>query len=163
MLETLLSNVTEEEIDESPTEYDESTWGKKVEGQFVIDGFKFKGKQSFRKTKEDLEKLMKRGVKGEINGYEFKILDARLKGIELEVDLQIIENKNGIETTGVGIIKLYGPNKRKENSITVTKSKRSDIKYVKIIAEKIIRPLIKKVPCCAECRRKDYKTRVNNL
>ena len=144
MLETLLSNVTEEEIDESPTEYDESTWGKKVEGQFVIDGFKFKGKQSFRKTKEDLEKLMKRGVKGEINGSEFKILDARLKGIELEVDLQIIENKNGIETTGVGIIKLYGPNKRKENSITVTKSKRSDIKYVKIIAEKIIRPLIKK-------------------
>ena len=137
-------NDTEVEEIEEPTEYDESTWGKTVDGENVIDGFKFKGKQSFRKPKEYLEKLMVRGATGEINGSKFKILDARLKGIEIEVDLQIIETgKTGIEKKGIAVIKLYGPNKRKENSVTVTKSKKSDIKYVAIIAQKIIRPLIK--------------------
>ena len=135
------------EIEESeePTEYDESTWGKKIDGQYVIDGFKFKGKQSFKEPREYLERLMVRGAKGEINGSKYKILDARLKGIETEVDLQIeIENaKAGIENRGTAVIKLYGPNKRKENSVTVTKFKKSDIKFVSIIAQKIIRPLIK--------------------
>ena len=134
------------EIEESeePTEYDESTWGKKVDGQFVIDGYKFKGKQSFRKSKEYLENLMVKGAKGEINGSSYRILDARLKGIEKEVDLKITEcTKTGIENSGTAIVKIYGPNKRKENSVTVTKSKKSDIKFVAIIAQKIIRPLIK--------------------
>ena len=78
---------------EEPTEYDESTWGKNIDGVYVIDGFKFKGKQSFRKAKEDLEKQLVKGAKGEINGAEFIVLDARLKGIEIEVDIQIIEKK----------------------------------------------------------------------
>ena len=87
---------------------------------------------------------MVRGTKGEIDGSRFKVLDARLKGIETEVDLMIIETtKAGIETSGIAIVKLYGPNKRKENSVTVTKSKKSDIKYVTTIALKIVRPLIK--------------------
>ena len=82
----MFSNDTENEDEiESHPEYEESTWGKKVDGQFVIDGFKFKGKQPFRKAKEDLEKLMEREVKGEIDGYTFIIKDSRLKGIELEV------------------------------------------------------------------------------
>ena len=110
---------------EEPTEYDESTWGKNIDGVYVIDGFKFKGKQSFRKAKEDLEKQLVKGAKGEINGAEFIVLDARLKGIEIEADIQIIEkNKTGIENRGVAMVKLYGPNERKENSITVTKRKK---------------------------------------
>ena len=39
------------DIDDTLSECKESTWGKKVDGQFVIDGFKFKGKQPFRKAK----------------------------------------------------------------------------------------------------------------
>ena len=139
-------DIEENEIEEieEPTEYDESTWGKKVDGQFVIDGYKFKGREAFRKSKEYLENLLVRGAKGEINGSKYKALDSRLKGIEREVDLQIVENsKTGIENRGAAIVKLYGPNKRKENSVTVTKSKKSDVKFVTIIAQKIIRPLIK--------------------
>ena len=37
-------------------------------------------------------------------------------------------------------MKLYGANKHKEN--TVTKSKQRDIKYVTLMAEKVIKPLI---------------------
>ena len=74
----MFSNDTENEDEiESHPEYEESTWGKNVDGQFVIDGFKFKGKQPFRKAKEDLQKLMERGVKGEIDGYTF-ILSSKL-------------------------------------------------------------------------------------
>ena len=44
------NTVEEFEEVEEPTEYDESTWGKNVDGEYIIDGFKFKGKQSFRKA-----------------------------------------------------------------------------------------------------------------
>ena len=37
--------------EESPSEYKEETWGKTVDGKFIIDGFKFKGKQSFKNAK----------------------------------------------------------------------------------------------------------------
>ena len=92
----MFSKESEDELDESHPEYEESTWGKNVDGQFVIDGFKFKGKQPFRKAKEDLKKLMERVVKGGIGGYTFIIKDSRLKGIELEVDLEVTKfTKNG--------------------------------------------------------------------
>ena len=72
--------------------YKESTWGKKVDGEYVIDGYKFKGRQAFKRTREKLESLLKRGTKSEINGIEYKVLDARVKGIELEVEIQVLEN-----------------------------------------------------------------------
>ena len=123
--------------------YKESTWGKKVDGEYVIDGYKFKGRQAFKRTREKLESLLKRGTKSEINGIEYKVLDARIKGIELEVEIQVLENSRlGVDRKGVAIVKLYGPNKRKENTVTVTKSKESDIEFVIILALKIIKPLI---------------------
>ena len=42
-------------------------------------------------------------------------------------------------------MKLYGPNKRKENTVTITKHKQSDIQYVTIMAEKVMKPLLKKI------------------
>ena len=108
--------------------YKESTWGKKVDGVYVIDGykfkFKFKGRHSFKKVKEKLENSLKRGTKGEINDLKYKVLDARIKGVELEIEIEIAENsKKGVDERGVAVAKLYGPNKKKENVVTVTKSK----------------------------------------
>ena len=123
--------------------YKESTWGKKLEGEFIIDGYKFKGRQPFRKAKEEMEKLMIKGRKSEINGLKFTVLDAREKGIETEVEVKIEQDtKMGVDKSGIAVLKLYGPNKRKENSILVTKSKDSDIVNVTILAEKIVRPLL---------------------
>ena len=39
----------------------------------------------------------------------------------------------------MAVLKLYGPNKRNENSVLVTKSKESDIKFVTILAEKVVK------------------------
>ena len=146
-IDTMSGDNKRDDIDDSDdtmSEYNESNWGKKVDGEFVIDGFKLKGKQPFRKAKEGLQELLVKGSKSEIDGIKFKVLDARNKGIELELDIEILENaKNGVDERGLAVVKLYGPNKRKENVVTVTKSKGSDIKYVIVLAQKIIKPLIK--------------------
>ena len=70
------------EIDvQTPTEYTEKKWGKKNSGEFIIDGFTFKGKHSFKKAKEGLEVLLKKGVQGEVNGIKFKVLDTKIKSL----------------------------------------------------------------------------------
>ena len=124
-------------------EFKESTWGKKVDGEFVIDGYKFRGRQPFKKAKEGLQKLLVKGKQGDVQGVKYKVFDARSKGIETEVEIEVSENvKMGVDSRGVANVKLYGPNKKKENSVLVTKNKESDIKFVSIIAIKIIKPLI---------------------
>ena len=45
---------------------------------------------------------------------------------------------------GVAVLKLYGPNKAKDYTVMVAKNKDNDNKYVIILAEKILKPLIKK-------------------
>ena len=124
-------------------EYKEETWGKSIDGENITDGYKFRGKQHFKKAREELEKLMVRGAQFDVGNIELIVLDARNKGIELEIDIQM--NDKDKENRGVAVVKLYGPNKRKENCVTITKSKQSDIKFVTLMAEKVIKPLIKKI------------------
>ena len=83
---------------------------------------------------------MVRGAQFKVGNIEIIILDARNKGIEVEVDIQLNEKD---KERGNAIVKLYGPNKRKENTVTITKSKQSDIKFVTLLAQKVIKPLIK--------------------
>ena len=52
-------------IEDINNEYKEETWGKKVDGEDIIDGYKFRGRQSFKKARESLVKLMVRGAKFE--------------------------------------------------------------------------------------------------
>ena len=137
-----INNINGSIIQENLNAYKESTWGKKVDGEYIIDGYKFKGRQPFKRTKEKLESLLKRGTQNEISGLTYKVLDTRIKGVELEVEIQITESKKAADSRGIAFVKLYGPNKKKENTVTVTKSKDSDIKFVKILALKIIKPLI---------------------
>ena len=85
--------------------FKESTWGKKIDGEFVIDGFKFRGRQPFKAAKEEMVKLMVKGRQSEVDGLKFKVLDAREKGIEIEVEVQIKENaKMGVDKTGVAML-----------------------------------------------------------
>ena len=135
-------NVNEIICQENSNAYKESNWGKKVDGEYIIDGYKYKGRQAFKSTREKLEYLLQRGKQSEINGVSYTVLDTRIKGVELEVEIGISESKKAPDSRGVAMVKLYGPNKRKENTVTVTKSKESDIKFVKILALKIIKPLI---------------------
>ena len=45
---------------------------------------------------------------------------------------------------GVAILKLFGPNVRKQNVVSITKSKGSAHEFVITLAEKIVKPLMKK-------------------
>ena len=62
--------------------YKESTWGKKIDGEVIIDDYKFKGRQPFRRAKCEMEKLMVKGRQSEVQGLKFKVLDDREEGIK---------------------------------------------------------------------------------
>ena len=120
--------------DDIPSQYKEKKWGKTQEGEYIIDGYTFKGKQSFKKAKVGLEALLKKGAKGDVEGTKYRVLDTRVKGTGLEIEMEIVGNG----TRGVAVLKLYGPNsKTKEYNVMVTKSKESGHEYVLILAEKI--------------------------
>ena len=130
--------------DDVPSQYKEKKWGKTEDGEYIIDGFTFRGKKPFAKVVVGLRELFKKGIEREIDEYEdiskVKALDVREKGNGLEMDIEITE-KDG---RGVAVLKLYGPNSRKENVVMVTKCKQSDSKFVTILAEKFIKPWMKK-------------------
>ena len=135
----MLDDIQTNKTDYFDDEFKVSTWGKKVDGEFIVDGYKFRGRQPFRRAKEGLEKLMVRGSQGEVEGLIYKVLDDRNKGVEKEVDVEVHENtKKGVDSRGVAVLKQYGPNKRNE-----TKNKYSDIRFVTILPEKVVKPLIR--------------------
>ena len=86
--------------------YKEKVWGKDEGGEQITDGYVFRGKRTFKQAREGLEKALQKGKKIEKNGVKIRILDSRIKGVELEVEVEVIfKNEKGI-----ALIKLYGPN-----------------------------------------------------
>ena len=117
--------------------YSEKLWTRDV-GQ--IDGYSFGGKRSFGKALEGLKSILVKGEQKEIEGVKYTVKDKRIQGPSLEIIIEVQANKS----RGVAILKVYGPKEdiKKENSVTITKSKQSDSKYVVILAEKVIKPLM---------------------
>ena len=117
--------------------YSEKVWTRD-DGQ--IDGYTFRGKRNFGKALEGLKCTLIKGVPKEIENLQFKALDSKIQGAGLEIVVEVKINKS----FGKAFVKIYGPKEdiKKENSVTVTKSKESDSKYVVIVAEKIIKPLM---------------------
>ena len=118
--------------------YKEKVWGKAENGENITDGFVFRGKRTFRRAREGLGEKMKKGFKDEKNGVNYRVLDRRIKGVELEIEMEVIHKNE----KGVAMLKLYGPNKRKENVVSVTRSKGNDYKFVVVLAENVIKPLM---------------------
>ena len=121
--------------------YKEKNWGKDVSGQQIVDGYSFRGKQSFLKVVEGFKSIMIKGRENEFNGTIFKALDVRKQGNGLEIDIDI---KDKIER-GKAVMKLYGPSsKKKENVVMVTKYKDSDSKFVTKLTDNVVKPMMKK-------------------
>ena len=59
-------------------------------------------------------------------------------GAGMEADVELTEKGD----RGIAKLKLYGQNTRKENSITISKSKKGDHNQITTLAEKIIKPLM---------------------
>ena len=68
-------------------------------------------------------------------------MDARKVGVAIEIEVEMLEKGE----SGVAMLKLYGPysqGDKKDNVILVSKSKHNDEKFVSILAEQVIKPLI---------------------
>ena len=120
------------------SEYMEKVWTK---DDGTIDGYSFRGKKLFAKALAGLRgKMEKKGVLNEINSVNYKPLDSRLQGAGLEIDVEVTHKNQ----RGVAILRIYGPKDdiKKDNTVTITKSKNYDSKYVVLLAEKIIKPLM---------------------
>ena len=62
-----------------------------------------------------------------INDIKIQVLDTRKVGVCLDVEIECTEG----DSRGIAMLKLYGPNKRKQNVITVSRSKGSDVRTIK--------------------------------
>ena len=118
-------------------DYSENIW---TNNDGKIDGYTFKGKRVFGKALVGLKSIMVKGKQNEIGNVEFTALDTRKQGVGFEIDVEIISNKN----RGVAVLKIYGPKDdiKKDNTVTVSKSKGSDSKFVILLAEKVVMPLM---------------------
>ena len=125
-------------IDKGP--YRIKTWGKEMDGEFVVDGYSYKGRKPFLKVLEGFKSMMVKGFKGDINGIKMEVLDSRIVGAELAIDIACTKNKN----RGIAVMKIYGPSTKKQNVVMATKSKGSDTKYMVMLAKEVIEPLIDK-------------------
>ena len=120
--------------------YKEKKWGKDVEGEHVIDGFVFRGKVRFKKALEGLKSVMIKGASAEYRGVKYTVLDARKKGAGIEAEVAVETKKVG--ERGVAVLEMMGPNNRKEFVVMITKSKSSESKFVVILTEKILKPMM---------------------
>ena len=71
--------------------YKEKKWGNEEGGEYITDGYAFRGKKSFEKALTGLKETMERGIEKDINGVHFKVLDTRKKGVELEIEIEMNE------------------------------------------------------------------------
>ena len=122
--------------------FKEKIWENgQVEGEDIVDGYVFRGKRTFEKVVESFKETMVKNYQHSINGIEIKVLDSRKKGIEIEKDIEIVDGNE----KGVVMLKLYGPNKKKESVVTVSRSKGQDPKFVVILVEKILKQLMEAI------------------
>ena len=124
--------------------YKEKKWGKTEGGEYLIDGYTFKGKRPLDKVLIEIKTILKRGVENQVGNIKFKALDVRESGTALEIPLQV-EEADGTGR-GIAMVKLYEPSsKKKMNNIMVSKHKDYGIQFVVVVAERVIKPLIKSI------------------
>ena len=93
--------------------YNENSWPKEDPS-----GFSFKGKKKlFVKAVENIKVLMKKGNQKAVEGITFKVLDCRKMNHGNEYDVELSKDKD----RGVSVLKIFGPNAKKEHTIMINK------------------------------------------
>ena len=137
--EFLNAEVTDEEdiVEENEKDYKVNKW---PEDEDELIGYRVRGKKSFSKAAENLKLNLKKSLVPKVlNNISFNISETRTIPHGVEYDFEV--NKD--EEKGFTLVKIYGPNKKKKQfSIVVTKSKKSDSKFVEIATTEIIIPLL---------------------
>ena len=122
--------------EEADQQYEVNYWRKEEE---VPTGFTFKSKKKiFVKAVDNIKIKLKKGVEFVIDDLKIKILDRRNGQNGAEIDIEIVDKKD----RGQAVLKIFGPNSRKECTLMINKSKKHDAKFVKILAVHIIKRLV---------------------
>ena len=117
-------------------QYDENFWRKEDDEP---TGYTYKGKKKvFVKAVENIKITLKKGVSKQIGKLDFKVLDCRKSKNGLEIDIELSKD---IETC-IAILKVFGPNTRKETTLMINKSRKHEAKFVKMLALEVIKPLL---------------------
>ena len=58
------------------------------------------------KARENIETLMVRGAKFDVGNTKCKVLDVREKGIELEMDVEMIGNENFLKISSIHMLNV---------------------------------------------------------
>ena len=121
--------------------YKEKKWFKNDGGEKITTGYSLRGRQRMKPAVVGLLDFLEKGETKHLEDTAFRILDKRKNGIAIDIEVQMV-NKND---KGIAMVKLYGPydkEDKKDNVVMITKSKESNEKFVTILAENIIKPLI---------------------
>ena len=108
-----------------------------------------------------LKETFQRSVKKAFNGTMLRVLDTRKNGVALDIEIQIQSKSD----RGIALLKLHGPynqSDKKDNVIMITKNKRSHEKFVVILTEKVIKPLIAQFVNNEKEEKDDEKIAVDN-
>ena len=129
-------NTEDENVEDTQCYYKESFWPAKPD---TPKGFTYKGKAKMMTySMNKIKNTLKKGMEKQVNGTNFKIVDTKLHGGATQLIVQMISKAE----RGIAIAEFWGPNKRKECTILVKKSKEYDEKFVSILAKKIIQPCL---------------------
>ena len=82
---TINSGINDLDENESPVKYKEKKWGKEEGGEFITDGFVFRGGQAFKTVLDELKGTLKKGLQQEIGEIQFKALDVRKLVLKLKL------------------------------------------------------------------------------
>ena len=125
------------DIEEEPDQQYEVNYWRKEED--IPTGFTFKSKKKiFVKAVDNIKIKLKKGVQFEIDDLIIEILDRRNGQNGVEIDIEIIDKKD----RGQAVLKVFGPNSRKECTLMINKSKKHEAKFIKILAVCIIKRLL---------------------
>ena len=124
-----------DENDDPSLHYEENFWPKEDEDP---SGYTFKSKRKvFSKAVENLKIAFKKGAQKQIKNIGVKTLDFRTIKNMSEIDIELTKS----DERGIACVKIYGPSK-KGCTIMVTKSKKHDAKFVRILAAEVFKPLV---------------------
>ena len=87
---------------------------------------------------EKAKNALKKGSDNEIGNIKFKVLDSKKIGGSTQITVEVADN----EGRGISIVDFWGPNKRKECTVMIKKTKDHEERYVKILAKQIIQPIL---------------------
>ena len=136
MLNDSISSEFDTIKDKTQKTYRESFWPAKPE---TPKGYTYKGKSKLMShIMEKIKSILKKGTTKEIGDIKIDVLDAKPLGGALQVTIAMTNKKE----RGIALVDFWGPNKRKECTIMIKKSKDYDELFVNILAKQVIQPCL---------------------